>query len=41
MEVDLKTTKDEQVICCHDENLARLTGVESAKVSDFNFDELP
>ena len=41
MEVDIRITKDEQVICCHDESLLRLTGVKSANVSDYNFDDLP
>lgn len=42
MELDLRITKDEQVILCHDEYLSRLTEVELDHApSDYNFDELP
>lgn len=40
LEMDVRITKDKQLIVCHDANLKRLCGVNK-NVSDFNFKDLP
>ena len=40
METDVLVTKDGIVVCVHDDDLERLTGVD-ASFSDYNFADLP
>lgn len=40
MEIDVMRTKDDVIICCHDANLQRLTGLD-VEVSETNFADLP
>ena len=40
LEMDVRMTKDKQLILCHDEDMMRMCG-DKRKVSDVNFAELP
>ena len=40
LEMDVRLTKDNKLIVCHDENLDRLCG-DKRNVCDVNFSELP
>ena len=40
LEMDVRITKDGQIIVCHDEDLLRLCG-DPRKVKDVNFKDLP
>ena len=40
LEMDVRITKDGQIIVCHDEDLLRMCG-DTRKVKDVNFKDLP
>ena len=41
LELDIMRTRDDEIICCHDEYLGRLTGNHHDVVIDFDYADLP
>ena len=41
LELDIMRTRDDEIICCHDEYMGRLTGRHHDAVADFNYADLP
>ena len=41
LELDLMRTRDDEMICCHDDDLGRLAGRPDKAVSDFDYADLP
>ena len=41
LELDIMKTRDDEIICCHDDDLGRLAGRPSVGVIDFDYADLP